>query len=338
MKILLVEYITGGGLVDAPLPPGLVHEGELMQRALLTDLLALEGLEIAITRDYRLFQESIAAQQWNVKQYVINCGDDLLQLLPELLDRFDALWPIAPESKHILQEICRVAESAGKILLNSSSEVVEIAGDKRKTCARLKQHSIQTVPCYPFSANRKYEARLQVLKPCDGVGSTNVYLLVDQGDYQRLRMTLPDPGNYILQPYIQGRALSLCCLFSNGRGWLLSCNEQHIEITAGRFELLACKVNVQADADACKQIIGRIAMAMPQLWGYAGIDIIESDTGYWVVEINPRLTSSYAGLRAALGINVAGLVLGLLKGPVEITPFCDNTMVINIAEECCHAS
>ncbi len=338
MKILVVEYITGGGMVDATLPPALVHEGELMLHSLLADLLDLHELEIYITRDYRLFQDNFAVQKRRLSQLIIARNDDLMQVLQEKLDQFDALWPIAPESDNILADLCSLTESAGKILLNSSSEAVEIAGDKLKTYACLKRQNIKIIPGYPFSEIEQFNPHLRVLKPFDGVGSSDVYLLKDQADFQRLRATVADPDNYILQPYIPGRALSLCCLFANGRAWLISCNEQHLEITDGRFALLACKVNVQADAGACRQIIDRIAMAMPGLWGYAGIDLIDSDTGPWVVEINPRLTSSCAGLRDALGINVAALVLGLLRGLPEIMPCCNNTIVINIAEKCCHAS
>jgi predicted ATP-grasp superfamily ATP-dependent carboligase len=47
------------------------------------------------------------------------------------------------------------------------------------------------------------------------------------------------------------------------------------------------------------------------LWGYAGIDFIDTDAGPLALEVNPRLTTSYAGLRRAMGINPALLVLEL---------------------------
>lgn len=179
---------------------------------------------------------------------------------------------------------------------------------------------------------------MRVLKPVDGIGCSDVYLLDDQADFQRLQATISDHDNYILQPYIQGRTLSLSCLFADGRGWLLSCNEQQIETIDGRFELLACRVNVQADTGTCRRLIDRIALAIPVLWGYSGIDLIVSDAGLWVVEINPRLTTSFAGLRDALGINTAQLVLDLLDGTPEISRSCDDSIVIDIAGENCHAS
>ena len=66
----------------------------------------------------------------------------------------------------------------------------------------------------------------------------------------------------------------------------------------------------------------RIAAAIPDLWGYVGVDLIDGAAGPMVLEINARLTTSYVGLRHVLGINTAALVLGLLseRVPPAATP------------------
>ena len=56
---------------------------------------------------------------------------------------------------------------------------------------------------------------------------------------------------------------------------------------------------------------------MPGLWGYAGVDLIVSDQGPVVLEVNPRLTTSYAGLSQALNMNVAEKILALQYTPPE---------------------
>ena len=55
----------------------------------------------------------------------------------------------------------------------------------------------------------------------------------------------------------------------------------------------------------------RIAEALPGLWGYVGVDLVLSAAGPMVLEVNPRLTTSYAGLREAIGANPAAFVLQL---------------------------
>ena len=65
-----------------------------------------------------------------------------------------------------------------------------------------------------------------------------------------------------------------------------------------------------------------IAHALPGLWGFVGVDLI-LDPQPRVLEINPRLTTSYVGLREAYGINPATWLLTLLnKGmkAVELPP------------------
>lgn len=55
----------------------------------------------------------------------------------------------------------------------------------------------------------------------------------------------------------------------------------------------------------------KIAQAVPGLAGYVGVDVMVSDDTVTVLEINPRLTTSYAGMRMATGLNPARLVLDM---------------------------
>ena len=64
----------------------------------------------------------------------------------------------------------------------------------------------------------------------------------------------------------------------------------------------------------------RIAAAIPGLWGYVGVDLIDTPAGPVVLEINPRLTTSYCGLGGVLGVNLAALVVGLLGSEPGLPP------------------
>jgi predicted ATP-grasp superfamily ATP-dependent carboligase len=63
-----------------------------------------------------------------------------------------------------------------------------------------------------------------------------------------------------------------------------------------------------------------IARALPGLWGYVGVDFIETENGPVVVDINPRVTTSYAGLMPALGVNVAMRMLALRRDGIDTLP------------------
>jgi predicted ATP-grasp superfamily ATP-dependent carboligase len=55
----------------------------------------------------------------------------------------------------------------------------------------------------------------------------------------------------------------------------------------------------------------QIARVLPGLAGYIGVDVMVGENGLRVLEVNPRLTTSYAGLEQAIGRNPAELILDM---------------------------
>jgi predicted ATP-grasp superfamily ATP-dependent carboligase len=93
----------------------------------------------------------------------------------------------------------------------------------------------------------------------------------------------------------------------------LSCNRQAVEIENGAFRFRGSIVGgLEQRRPHLEPVAVMVAAAMPDLWGYVGIDFIDSAAGPLVLEVNPRLTTSYVGLRRAIGLNPAELVLGLI--------------------------
>jgi predicted ATP-grasp superfamily ATP-dependent carboligase len=62
---------------------------------------------------------------------------------------------------------------------------------------------------------------------------------------------------------------------------------------------------------------------VPGLAGFVGVDLVLADGGPVVVEINPRLTTAYLGLRRACAANVAALALEALDGRSPSIPRLD---------------
>ena len=331
MKILVVEYVTGGGFIDEPLPVALLSEAQGMLTSLVDDLLDIDSLEVCITRDYRLSSETTLAESSRLSVFRIEPQQKLQNILPQLILQCDAVWPIAPETANALIELCQLVEAAGKILLSSAAEAVAIAGDKLATYACLNQHKIPVIPTCRFSEIHNFSQQWRVIKPIDGVGCEEVCRLDNEADFQRLATTIENRQRYILQPFTKGRAMSLSCLFKQGMAWLISCNEQKIEIIDGHFYLRECVVNAMPGHGMTYQLlIERIAEVIPQLWGYVGIDLIETARGPQIVEINPRLTTSYIGLRKALGINVAEQVLRLMNAEPIVMPTINIPVSVNV--------
>jgi predicted ATP-grasp superfamily ATP-dependent carboligase len=73
-------------------------------------------------------------------------------------------------------------------------------------------------------------------------------------------------------------------------------------------------VNYTDQLEAYQILVDAIALALPELWGYVGVDLIETPEQTWVLEINPRLTTSFVGIHEALGLNVVEAIMQLVNG------------------------
>lgn len=306
MKVLLFEYISSGGLANQPLPVGLAREGQLMLQALLDDFASVSGVEVQVMLDWRLAGGITA---YGADATVIEPGQDYFQRFLDLTRECDAVWPIAPESDGLLQRLCQTVTDLGKTLLVSSAAAVALTGDKYQTYRHLCKHGIATAPTRLLSEAGEIAGDWMV-KAVDGVGCEDSHIVSDWADFSARAI---DRDRFIVQPHLQGQKTSLSGLFRQGRAWLLSVNLQEFTVLDSQYRLKSIIVNHQTD-DGYQLLLQHIAAAFPELWGYAGVDLIETESERWVLEINPRLTTSYTGLNQALGVNIADAVLQLLQG------------------------
>lgn len=325
MRIFVYEHITGGGMLDDPHMSALAAEGDLMLRALVDDLTALPGIEVTVTRDYRLSPALPA----NVRVVPAGGFDDVFR---QAVQECDAVWPIAPEIDGILLGITQKVVTHGRTLLGCRADAVRIAASKRATALALAQTGIPVAAAY--SSVDEVPAGGIVVKPDDGAGSQDTFFFEDRVKLKKWLRTHASP-NWIYQPYIRGEARSLSLLCCEGRARLLSCNRQKIALEDGVFRFDGVTVSAIDDDDGrYAALAGDIARALPGLWGYCGVDFIESDAGPIVIEINPRLTTAYAGLRRAIGGNPAQLVLDL-PGSLDASGLDSRSQTIDI--EVAHA-
>jgi predicted ATP-grasp superfamily ATP-dependent carboligase len=325
MKILVFEYISGGGCNREELPGSLAREGLLMLKALLEGLGEVPGLAVTVMLDARLSGEVVP---FNVRTVLIGPRDDCFNRFERLVERHDAVWPIAPEFEGILFSLCGTVERLGRMLLGSGSEAVRLAADKYATYQCLRTRQIPTVDTRRLEDVPVFQEE-SIIKPVDGAGGGG-YLVRDAEDFAGVVERLRGAGKYIVQPHLYGEKTSLSCVFDSGRAWLLSINRQEFDMVGNRYRLGAIQVNYRDDPSPYRDLVDRLAEAMPGLWGYAGIDLIETAERVLVLEVNPRLTSSFAGLREALGINVAALVLQLLQGDPVIRRGANKTVTVQI--------
>lgn len=305
-----------------------------MLLALLNDLAALPLVEqLIVPRDSRLACPDTLAQSTPIEWRWASTAEQRDHVWNQAMLHCDAVWPIAPETGGILESLCIDIQRAGKILLNSPPRAVRFAASKKTTAKHLKQHGIAVVPTYLLKVFDGAFTPPWVIKPDDGVGCEGSRIVYDDATLAKLKEST-ETAEFVIQPYIKGESMSLSVLFDQGDARLLSCNRQCIEKLDGRFKLSGCLVNSVIDTNGRYQHLAeRIADACPELWGYAGIDLILTAMEPFVLEINPRLTTSYAGLHEAIGINPAGMVLDLLDDPCNpavFVPCAGKTVRIDI--------
>lgn len=324
MRIFVVEYITGGGLVGGRMSAELLTEADIMLGALLDDLSVLPDVRLLVSRDPRL-----PPLQHDCDVFVPAPADDIWQVWADCISRCDAVWAIMPESGGLLHRISVMTLACGRRLIGCHPAAVEIAGSKSRTAEALQRAGIAVVPTFDVSADIPFCPSRWVLKPDDGVGGEGSCVFKD---YKAMHRALRDRDRYaayVAQPFLEGEPASLSMLCCASTATLLTVNLQRVREAGGRFELEGILVNGLPAARARYAGLARsVAQAIPGLWGYIGVDLVLTAGGPVVLEVNPRLTVSYAGLRSVLAVNPAKLMLDMLQNEAALPP---RTAVTDVA-------
>jgi predicted ATP-grasp superfamily ATP-dependent carboligase len=207
---------------------------------------------------------------------------------------------IAPETDHVLLNIARQVQQAQKQWLGCDQPAITVCGDKLQCWHLLEQHNIQTPVTQSAEAwllNPVTTSLQWVIKPVDGAGCEDTYLLGTRQTREQLAaFSLAERQQFIVQPYISGQTLSLSLFISDNDIDLLSINAQIMTQHQQQLKLTHCQVNLDhlLSPAVAIALAGRIHDTMPGLWGFVGIDLIKTADQLWVIDINPRLTSSYA--------------------------------------------
>lgn len=314
MRVFVFEYLTGGGCTGHPMLSRSGAEGDLMLMAVVRDLVQVEGVEVVIARDRRLELPDLPIEvHW--------VDEDWRSVWTWCLASCDAVLPIAPETDGLLESLCLAVELSGKRLINSSSAAVMLAADKQATLECLAKSSIPVVSSWRACECAWEGDETLVLKPDMGVGCNDIHLVHGAHALANFLAFQPDPARWLVQPYIEGKSASLSLLVGDHCTCLLGCNVQCVAQVDDGFVLLGCAVNGLTDAhDEFASLAQAICLAIPGLWGYVGVDFVLTDYGPIVLEVNPRVTTSYAGLSRSTGTNIAELLVRLVEDPGSLPP------------------
>lgn len=308
MKIFICEHTYSEFTPGNDLSSAVEFRADILLHALLADISRIETLEVSIARDTALGFLDVPAGTNIIPLH----GHNTEEIIDACFEQADAVWPLAPESNGLLESISRKTVRHKKVLLGSSRDAVHLTGSKYRTSHALRASGIPVVSTFRPPVTLPLDAQAWVVKPDDGAGCSNTYLF-SHSTAATEWIAAQQHGDYVLQPYLAGRPCSLSLLCGNDAVYLLSCNEQRVAVSNNQFHYMGSVINSFDDSGgALERMARQVVAAIPGLWGYVGIDFIITDQGPVVLEVNPRMTVSHAGLHASIGANPAQMLFDML--------------------------
>ncbi len=262
----------------------------------------------------------------------------------------DVTWIIAPECRGILLGLVQRAESLGARLLGPSAEFINIAQDKHVTAEWLRKHGVPAPEGYPLEVwsqrGSQRDSGKWVIKPRLGAGSQDVAFWHPAPD-SLCSPTFPlacDSSTQELPPQAWQVQPSLATLHGQGfdgvgeNGWRVErfCEGRPVSIVAvvrgasvvflppcgqepardSPFEHVAWHLPVFWAHQQAMHLAQDALRALPVSQGYIGFDLIVDPNRQhgWVIEVNPRLTTSYLCLRQCYDGSLAGDIVNYCLG------------------------
>ena len=335
MQIFVSEYVCGGAWPGEQLNSSLAREGQAMLTALVEDLSKIPGVRVVTTWDARLGECPLK-----------NC-DVRLVLSPlnepfafsEQVEHSDFVWVIAPETDSALigrrcafDVFVRLSMPPvrQRRFIGANTTALMQTTSKQMLCNLLRREGISTPETREFDLTKSKEGWEDwpiIIKPDDGAGSQNTFLVRNGFDFfnaWRELQDIEDPESLIQQPFIPGKALSVALLITEDGSIIevFPVAEQHLS-DDGRFRYLGGRIPAEISYESAvtvKQLAQRACRAVPGLTGYVGCDIVlpdDSPIEPVLIEINPRLTTSYLGYRLLTDDNIAARLIDPSTPPLR---------------------
>lgn len=300
-----------------------------MRRALLEDFLRIAGCEVETLQDVRVPFDAVPG----VKLHHVASPVEERRAFEACCQRADVALIVAPEiDGALMQRANWLAECTGEntrlIHLVCRPEMIAIASNKHQTAVSLSKAGIpvpsggllenagQLLAWQKEMAAESGSGPSYVLKPLDGAGSWHLkrWKAGDVLASAELRF----PLRY--ERFCEGLAASISLITSDISGnepILLPPLEQALDPRDGAY-LGGRWIEDAALVDRARRLAVKVVSALPISRGFWGIDLVlgaaKDGSQDFVIEVNPRITSSYIGLRQWTKTNLVQAMLDMANG------------------------
>ncbi|MFX1339282.1 MAG: ATP-grasp domain-containing protein [Promethearchaeota archaeon] len=330
-RIFIFEFVSGGGFNQVEIPSSLFCEGYSMLRTIIADFKAMD-FEITTLLDERI-NFLIPYLEADSLQCIKN-DDNYITIFKKVLRDCDYAFIIAPEFTDILYDLTKIVQEEKKKLLSICLKGIELGSSKIKTYDFFRKINIKTPKTYQIPLKngldvdfitqklKEFKSPI-VIKPFDGVGAESIYHFEKKNQIYNFfndskANNIDLNRKFIVQEYIKGEDLSVSLVgipFKTKQAYIppkiLSINYQDINIknSRGDSEYFGGSTPIENYTHMIKNIIKVLeTLDLSMFNSFFGIDFIKNQNSLAFIEINPRLTTSYIGIRNILKINPVELL------------------------------
>ena len=273
-KILIFEYITGGGLIENKLNYSLLNEANIILDSLIKESKNTVHFFCDYRHKYKNNNNAILVYP-NNKDIIFDSN---------FISKYDYFLPICPEIDLILfNYVKKIRQKKITNIHISDNKSLLIASDK----LMLKEACNQFMIPNPDSYSSKSKNNKFITKDRYGCGCNNISIINDP-----LRK---NSSNMIHENYIPGKSYSANLYIKDSGYKLISINQQHISRKNTSLKLDSIDVNIYPSFNnMIYKFIDDILNVIPGLRGFIGFDFIFNNDKIFLIEINPRFTTSMA--------------------------------------------
>ncbi len=281
------------------------------------------GHEVVVLLDSRVAEIGSPIEADNILR-VGSCGEAEVAF-KAVAREADAVLVIAPEAEGVLESLVKAVEDSSAVSLNCKSNAIGKASNKAvlyEYLGRLGVKVPRTVLLDAGAGAVENEtvalAELDfpfVVKPLEGAGCSGVSLIHGKGElavYLEKLMRECLGAGFMAQEYVEGVSASVSLLAAGDKALAVSLNGQNVVLCGPESVSSYAGGVVPLDSPLMAEALVEAEEAvrwLHGLFGYVGVDFVLTAEGPVVVEVNPRLTTSYVGLRKVAQYNVAQAML-----------------------------
>jgi predicted ATP-grasp superfamily ATP-dependent carboligase len=322
LKLLVYEHISGGGFANKSLPSSILSEGFGMLRTLISDFKAA-GHSVSSVLDSRLSMLNPPIEADCIVP--VSSSREAEAAIEKISESVDAAYMIAPESDQVLQTFVENVERTGVTSLNCRGSAIIRVSNKEIFHGAAKRMGLPTPATMVVNAFEDVAKIRQIVsaklgfplifKPADGGACCGLSVVINENQVAgAVRKIIRESSSksFIVQELVQGVAVSVSLICTGKEVLPISLNKQDVSLTTprtvstynGGMVPLNSPFKGEAFATAEKTV-----RSFRDLRGYVGVDLVLTKEGPTVIEVNPRLTTSYVGVRKVVRFNPAQAII-----------------------------